>query len=146
MRSLRCTRGRFRWISSPRAGRLARPRHRTGEGDSVGSESALAVGLSEAIATLQAEPEEAIEERNDSSGAGLFVRTAGGAHFVAWCFGQGARWIRREATSPRFGLLAALNAVADPGSTVAPTDVGVIRASVAARDGNLRRANLVAAV
>jgi uncharacterized protein (TIGR04141 family) len=83
-----------------------------------------------------------------SSGAIIFVRASVGntRPLVAWCFGQGSRWIQRGATNPRFGLLAALNALA--GSTGrAPADtVGVTGASLAARDGNLRRANLTAAV
>ncbi len=64
---------------------------------------------------------------------------------MAWCFGQGSRWIRRQATTPRFGLLAALNAMAaaELGEQVG---IGVTGASLAARDGNLRRASLTAAV
>ena len=84
----------------------------------------------------------------ESSGAILFVRTAGerAEHFVAWCFGFGALWMRRQATSPRFGLLVALNAMADEANTAAPADIGVVGASVATRAGNLRRATLTAAV
>ena len=83
-----------------------------------------------------------------SSGAILFVRTgpAGKDQLVAWCFGQGSRWIRRWATSPRFGLLAALNALAGSMGSAAEVSVGVTGASLAARDGNLRRASLTAAI
>ena len=74
-----------------------------------------------------------------ASGAILFVRTSAGGkeQFVAWCFGQGSRWIRRQATTSRFGLLAALNAMA--AAELAEQDgIGVTGASLAARDGNLR--------
>jgi uncharacterized protein (TIGR04141 family) len=83
-----------------------------------------------------------------SSGAVVFVRTgsAGKEHLVAWCFGQGSRWIRRSAASPRFGLLAALNALAGSTEASGIDGVGVTGASLAARDGNLRRARLTAAV
>ena len=70
----------------------------------------------------------------------------GEPQFTAWCFGQGSRWLRRQAVSPRFGLLVALNALADSASPGMPGDVGIVGASVAARDGNLRRASLTAAV
>ena len=79
-----------------------------------------------------------------SSGAILFARTnmSGKEQYVAWCFGQGSRWLRRQAQTPRFGLLAALNALA-----AAECDgSGVTGASLTARDGNLRRANLSTAV
>jgi hypothetical protein len=33
--------------------------------------------------------------------------------WVAWCFGSGSRSLRRAATEPRFGLIAALNAVVE---------------------------------
>lgn len=81
----------------------------------------------------------------ESAGAILFVRTAGDAEpqFVAWCFGQGSRWIARRAANPRFGLLAALNAMA---ASATSDDVGVIGASVAPRDGNLKRASLTTAI
>jgi uncharacterized protein (TIGR04141 family) len=84
----------------------------------------------------------------ESSGAILFVRTSadGESHLAAWCFGQGSRWIRRQAASPRFGLLAALNALADSARPSQSGDIGVIGASIATRDGNLRRASLTAAV
>jgi uncharacterized protein (TIGR04141 family) len=84
----------------------------------------------------------------ESSGAILFVRTVadGELQLVAWCFGQGGRWIRRRAASPRFGLLVALNALADSAGPDLSDDIGVIGASIATRAGNLRRANLTAAV
>jgi uncharacterized protein (TIGR04141 family) len=83
----------------------------------------------------------------DSSGAILFVRTLekDAVHHVAWCFGQGSHWLRRDAGSPRFGLLVALNALADPSDSSNSSEVGVTGASVAAREGNLRRADLIAA-
>ncbi len=79
-----------------------------------------------------------------SSGAILFARTnvGGKEQYVAWCFGQGSRWLRRQAQTPRFGLLAALNALAAAESDGS----GVTGASLTARDGNLRRANLSTAV
>ena len=81
----------------------------------------------------------------ESAGAILFVRTTGDAEpqFVAWCFGQGSRWIARQAANPRFGLLAALNAMAVSATS---DDVGVVGASVAPRDGNLKRASLTTSV
>jgi uncharacterized protein (TIGR04141 family) len=81
----------------------------------------------------------------ESAGTILFVRTTGDAEpqFVAWCFGQGSRWIARTAANPRFGLLAALNAMAGSGMAA---DVGVVGASVAPRDGNLKRASLITAI
>lgn len=83
-----------------------------------------------------------------SSGAIFFVRTAvaGKEQLVAWCFGQGSRWVRRWATSPRFGLLAALNALSESMGSARADNVGVVGASLAARDGNLRRASLTAAI
>ena len=64
----------------------------------------------------------------ESSGAILFVRTVadGEQRLVAWCFGHGGHWIRRRATSPRFGLLAALNALADSAGPDLSGDIGVI--------------------
>ncbi len=84
----------------------------------------------------------------ESAGAILFVRTTGDAEpqFVAWCFVLGSRWITRRAANPRFGLLAALNAMAGSASSGTSDDVGVVGASVAPRDGNLKRASLTAAV
>jgi len=44
--------------------------------------------------------------------------------WVAWCFGSGSRALRRTASDPRFGLLAALNALApvvDPPPTIEGT-------------------------
>ena len=92
--------------------------------------------------------EEFLPGSSTSSGAIMFVRTAnaGAEQLVAWCFGQGSRWIRRAATSPRFGLLAALNALAGAMGPNQLDSVGVVGAALAARDGNLRRANLTAAV
>ena len=77
------------------------------------------------------------------SGAIIFVMVEvnGNAQFVAWCFGQGSRWLRKGTTTPRFGLIAALNAAAK--STDSP-DTGVLGASVATQDGNLRRVSLLA--
>ena len=84
----------------------------------------------------------------ESSGAILFVRTSpdGQSPLAAWCFGQGSRWIRRQAANPRFGLLAALNALSDSTGPSQSRDIGVVGASIATRDGNLRRASLTAAV
>lgn len=82
----------------------------------------------------------------ESAGAVLFIRTTaeGKKNYVAWCFGRGSQWITRKATSPRFGLLAALNAAAaSAGST--SDRIGVLGATVAARDGKLKRASLTAA-
>jgi hypothetical protein len=82
----------------------------------------------------------------ETAGAVLFVRTTGETEpCVAWCFGQGSRWIVKQATSPRFGLLVALNAVAGIGSGT-QGGAGVVGASVAARSGNLKRASLTAAL
>ena len=83
-----------------------------------------------------------------SAGAILFIQTAGehGPHIVAWCFGQGSRWIRRNAVSPRFGVLVALNAMAESVTVGEASDVGVKGVSLATREGNLRQASLVAAV
>jgi hypothetical protein len=68
-----------------------------------------------------------------SSGVIVFVRTSapGKEQLVAWCFGHGSRWIRRWATSPRFGLLAALNALAGSMGSAAAVSVGVTGASLA---------------
>lgn len=82
----------------------------------------------------------------DSAGAVLFTRTGveGKKRYVAWCFGRGSHWIARKATSPRFGLLVALNAAAGSAAGTADT-VGVIGATVATRDGILKRASLTSA-
>jgi uncharacterized protein (TIGR04141 family) len=78
------------------------------------------------------------------SGAIVFVQVGvnDDAQFVAWCFGQGSRWLRKGATTPRFGLIAALNSAA---KSKGSPDTGVLGASVATQDGNLRRVSLLAA-
>lgn len=52
---------------------------------------------------------------SDSLGAIVFVATNDAVNkqlrWLAWCFGTGIRSLRRYAVEPRFGLLAALNAI-----------------------------------
>ncbi|MGH8898070.1 MAG: DUF6119 family protein [Egibacteraceae bacterium] len=61
---------------------------------------------------------------SDSLGAILFCAIGSSAddglaiRWVAWCFGSGSQSIRRAATDPRFGLLAALNTLAPGARTV----------------------------
>jgi uncharacterized protein (TIGR04141 family) len=83
----------------------------------------------------------------ESAGAVLFVKVTaeGRTSYVAWCFGCGSAWITRKVASPRFGLLAALNAAARSADAAAD-GVGVVGATVAARGGNLKRASLTATV
>ena len=71
-----------------------------------------------------------------SAGAILFVRVAG--RLVAWTFGTGARWISRRSRDPRFGLLVALNALAEAGEGVG----GFLAAHLAPTEGDLRDASL----
>jgi uncharacterized protein (TIGR04141 family) len=84
---------------------------------------------------------------NQPAGAIIFVPISigGRTRIVAWCFGQGSRWIRRKAVNPRFGLLAALNAMAGSIEEEAAGQAGVVGASLAARDGLLKRASLTTA-
>lgn len=53
-----------------------------------------------------------------SRGAIIFcsveVEGSSDRRWVAWCFGSGSKLISRRATEPRFGLLAALNALVTP--------------------------------
>lgn len=73
---------------------------------------------------------------HESAGAILFVRVSD--RLVAWTFGTGFRWLSRRTTDPRFGLLVALNALAEAGEDAG----GLLAARLAPTEGDLRDASL----
>jgi uncharacterized protein (TIGR04141 family) len=68
------------------------------------------------------------EDQAPSYGAIIFCATcmvnSNETRWLAWCFGTGARMLRRSSQDPRFGLNAALNLVSAPKETSATSNGG----------------------
>ena len=80
---------------------------------------------------------------SESRGAVLLVWATSGdeRRIVAWSFGSGFHLIRPSAADPRFGLMVALNALAEAGDE---SGGGVKTARISTREPGLRKAQLTA--